>query len=456
MPKHKFDYDLVVIGSGAGGSTAAIQAARAGLSVALVESASFGGDAPNFSDVPMSALIETSHLYDQARKGSRFGISSSALRYNFPTINNWKNIAIKRTGSGNNRRFYDNAGIKTFAGTAHMMDPHEVSVSRKRLSAQNFLIATGSRYIHPDIKNLENIKYLTPRSVTSGTRPPHSLLVVGGGSTGCEIAELYAELGTKVYIAELASRLLPREDEEVGQLFSKVFNDSYGIKVMTESKVVAVQKEGLAKRVFYVRGGNEKSLRVDEILIATGKSPAVDIGLENAGIKYKSGGIAVNEFLQTSMKHIYAAGDVLGGESSTTKAIIDSNTVARNILHRNKTAVNYSGLPRITRTFPEIASVGTLEDDALRYDLKIRKSLIPLGQVSRSNTADFRNGFIKLITNMSGTVIGATVVAPSASLMIPELSLAIKYQMSYKDLAGLPHSFLTWNEAIRLAAAKIK
>lgn len=453
--KHKFDFDLIVIGSGAGGSTAAILAARAGLDVALIESKVFGGNAPNFSDIPTSAMLHVSHLYDQACRGSRFGISSSALRYNFPTIQNWKNTAIKRTGSNNNRRFYENAGIKTFAGHAHFLTPNEVSINRKRLTADRYLIATGSEYLPSDIKNLENINYYTPETVLNILRPPKSMFIIGGGSSGAEVAQIFSGFGTKVTIADIAARLLPKEDEEVGQLIGTAFSNS-GTKILTESRVIAVEKESTRYKVIFLRGGQEKSVSVDEVVLATSKTPATDIGLENAGVKYSQNGIEVSDTLQTSIRHIFAAGDVIGGESSTTKAIYESTIAANNILHRNKSQLDYTGLARLTNTFPEVASVGYTEDDCIKRDLKYKKSLAPISLIARSNTADFRDGFVKLITDFSGNIIGATVVCPEASSMIAELSLAIKYSLTSTDIANTPHSFLTWGEAIRVAAARIK
>ena len=453
--KHTFDYDLIVIGSGAGGSAAATIAARAGKRVAIVEADTFGGDSPNWSDVPTKALLHAAHLYDEARHGARFGLRSSTLGYNYPSIRAWKDLAVQRTGAGGNRRYYENQGISAFNGTAHFLSPNEISVNRRHLSAAKFLIATGSEWTTPTIAGIDTIDYLTPRTILESIRPPKSLFIIGGGEVGVEIAQLMAIFGTKVYIAEKASRILPHHDLEVGTLMERVLREQKGITSLTEARVVSVAKDGLGKRVTISRGGVEKSVRVDEILIAESRMPNVDLGLENAGVAYTPKGIDVNDALQTSVRHIFAAGDVLGRESNTHSALLESRIAANNILHKAKVAPDYTATPTLVFTYPGIARVGLSEDDCLKRDLAINKAIAPLNSIARSNTSDFRDGFVKIIADKKGVILGATVVAPHAGEMIHELALAIKHGLSADDVAQTPHAFLSWSEAIRVAAAKL-
>lgn len=450
-----YDYDLIVIGSGAGGSVAASIAAKSGKRVAVIESGAFGGESPNWGDVPIKALLHATQLFDEAKHGTRFGIRSAMLSYNYPSLINWKELAIKRTGAGDNRRYYEQQGISTFHGVAHFLSPNEISVNRRHLSAKSFLIATGSHVVPPAIIGIDTIKYLTPRSVHSLMRPPKKLLIVGGGTTGVELAQLMAIYGTKVYLVEIAARLLPQEDEEVGVLMERILKERKGVTTLTQTRVISVIKEGVAKRVTFSRGDAEKSILVDEILIATGRRPMVDIGLENASVAYSPQGIEVNEYLQTSAKHIYAAGDVLGHSSHTHTALTESRVAAHNILRKEKTKPNYSGTPRLTFTFPGVASVGLSEDDAMKRDLAINKALAPLNMVARSNTSDFRDGFCKIITDKKGVILGATVVAPHAAEIIHELALAVRYGITAGELATTPHAFLSWSEVVRVAAAKL-
>ena len=455
MAKVKFDYDLIVIGSGAGGSAAAAVAARDGKRVAVIEADTFGGDSPNWSDVPTKALLHAAQLYDEAKLGARFGLRSSTMSYNYPSLRAWKELAVQRTGAGGNRRYYEQQGIATFQGTAHFLTPHEISVNRRHLSAEFFLVATGSHWTPPQIQGIEDVPYLTPRTVLETLKPPKTLYIIGGGATGIELAQLMAIFGTKVYVADIAARLLPGYDSEVGEGIEKLLHEHKGVTALTHTRTLAVEKENIAKRVTYNRGGVEHSLRVDEVLIAAGRSATVDLGLENAGVEYTAKGIEVDNHLQTSAKHIYAAGDVLGRHSYTHTALLESRVAVHNIFSKNKITPDYTATPSLVFTHPGIASVGLTEDDCIKRDLDIRKAVAPLSLIARSNTSDYRDGFVKLISDKKGVLLGATIMAPHASELIHELALALKHGMTAADIAATPHAFLSWSEAIRVAAAKL-
>ncbi|MGB4762129.1 MAG: NAD(P)/FAD-dependent oxidoreductase [Candidatus Saccharimonas sp.] len=453
--KHNFDYDLIVIGSGAGGSAAATIAARDGKRVAIIEADTFGGDSPNWSDVPTKALLHAAQLYDEARHGARFGLRSSTLSYNYPSLRTWKELAVKRTGAADNRKFYQSQGIDTFAGRAHFISPHEVSVNRKHLSADRFLIATGSHWVAPNIPGIEDVNYLTPRTILETIRPPKSIYVIGAGTVGVEIAQLLAIFGTKVYLAEIAARILPKEEEEVGTLVERLLRESKGVTSLTQTRTVAIVKDGLGYRVSFLRGGAEKSIRVDEVLVATGRTPTTDLGLDNAQVHYDPTGIKTNEQLQTTARHIYAAGDVLGHSSHTHTALLESRIAAHNLFSKNQLTPDYTATPRLTFTSPGIATVGLTEDDCIKRDLHVNTAFAPLNIIARSNTSDFRDGFVKIIADKKGVVVGATVVAPHAAEIIHELTLAIKHGLTARDIADTPHAFLSWSEAVRVAAGKL-
>lgn len=455
MKKPKFDFDLIVIGSGAGGSAAATIAAREGKRVAIVEADTFGGTSPNVGDVPTKALLHTAHLFNHARHGARFGLRSATIGYNYPSILAWKDIAIKRTGAGGNRKYYENEGITTIHGAAHFLSPHEITVNRHNYSAASYLIATGASWAMPSITGLDKIDYSTPASLFDMHRLPKSLYIIGGGEAGVELAQFMATFGVKIYIAEVASRLLPDYDVEAGELLAKVLTENFGVTVLTQTKTLATEKENIAHRVTYGRAGREHSLRVDHVLVAEGRRPNLDIGLENAGVDYSPEGISTNDYLQTSVKHIYAAGDVTGRYSWTHAALLESRIAANNLLRKAKLLPDYTGLPKAVFTDPSIATTGLGEDDCLRRDLTIKKATAPINIIARSNTSDFHHGFVKIITDKKGVVLGATVMAPSAEEIIHELALAVKYGLTAQQIASLPHAFLSWSEAVRVAANKL-
>lgn len=453
--KHTFDYDLIVIGSGAGGSAAATIAARDGKKVAVIESDTFGGDSPNWSDVPMHAFLQAAQLYDTARHGSRFGLRTSTIGYNYPSLRAWKELAVERTGAANNRKFYESQGIDTYEGQAHFLSPNEITVNRRHLSAEYFLIATGSHWEVPAVPGIDKIPYLTPRTLLEQLRPPKTLYIIGGSVIGVEIAQLMATFGTKVYIAEPASRLLPTYDEEAGVLLAKTLSEQKGVTSLTQVRTLAIVKDGLGYKVTFSRGGADKSVRVDAILLATNRLPSLDLGLENASVAYTPAGIAINDYLQTTARHIYAAGDVIGTNRLTHTALLESRVAAHNILHKNKLAPDYAATPTVVFTYPQIAHAGLSADDCLKRDLQVNVSLAPLNIIARSNTSDFRDGFVKLITDKKGVILGGTIMAPGAGDMITELSMAIRHHLTAADIAAVPHAFLSWSEAVRVAAGKL-
>ena len=452
----KFDYDLIVIGSGPAGASAALFAANSGLKTAIVERDKWGGSCLNYSDIPSRALFEFSHLYRKAMNGSRFGLSSSTLRYNYPTVQNWKSLAVRRAGADSKKTF-ESAKIACLSGFASFISPYEIAIKDSVVSAPRIIIASGSKLDTGDITGVESTACLTPADAFNITRPPKSVFVVGGGSTGVEIANYFAELGSQVTIGELAGHLLPKEDEEASKLLTRYFESHLRIKVLTESRIVAVEqsaKPGLQK-VTFRRGGQEKTIEVAAIVLATGSKPVTNFGLENAGVTYDSDGIEVDNYLKTKVKHIYAAGDCIGGESSAERSAYEGALAAANLIGRSKTPGNYEGFIRITDTMPSVATVGLTETSCINEHINYRKILLPLASVSAANTSDYIDGFIKLLADPKGRVLGATIVCPESALVIQELAMAIRYKLTVTDLAATPHTSSSWSELVHLASRKL-
>jgi len=456
MARQKYDYDLIVIGSGAGGSVAADIVASAGKRVAIIEGDTLGGESPNWGCIPTKALLHAAGVYDAAKHGQPFGIRSAAVGYNYPSVKAWKDLAVQRSGATSGARYYQSRGIGLFSGMAHFISPHEITVNRRHLSAAHFLIATGSHWILPDVQGLDEVPYLTARTALELNRPPKSLFIIGGGATGTEFAELFSIFGTKIHIADVAPRLLPKEDQEVSETIEKTFKEKRGMSILTRAKVIAVAREGLMVRVTYLRGSEQHSVKVDQLLVAAGKAPTVDIGLENAGVTYTPKGIEVDDHLQTSVKHISASGDALGRNMFTHVGVYESKIFAHNLLNKGKLIPDYRAIPRVTFVSPEVASVGLSEEACLKRDLTIKTAIAPINIIGRANVSNIRDGFVKVITDKKGILLGASVVAPHAGEVIHELTLAIQHGLSASQVANTLHAFPTWSEAVRVACGKIK
>ena len=448
----KYDFKYIVIGSGPAGSAAALKLASAKKSVALVEGQFYGGTNLNSRDVPYAVALDFAHYY--SRLSVYPELKNQEFSFNFPTIATRELNTVVAVG-GNNKKLYEDAGVICLSGYANFLDDHTIAVNQQKFTAEHFIIATGSHLKTSGINIPENMSYLTPETAIKIHRLPEVIAVVGGGSTGCELAEYYAELGSQVILLESANRLLPREDKEVSSCLTNYFTRKFGITILLDSKVTAIGHDEHSDYLIFNYAGSEKMVRVSIIVLATGNEPNLDCGLENTKVKFNNAGIVVDRSFQTSVKHIYAIGDVHGGESSTDRAFLEGTTLAASLITGSKTLIDYKGLTRITNTYPEVAVVGLTEDDLLKRDRKYKKVILSLDEVIASKTNNFNYGFIKLLTDRNYHIIGACLVAPHASLIAGEIALAIRHNLTAVEIASTPHVMNSFNYLIKLAATKL-
>lgn len=449
----KYDYDYMIIGSGPAGTAAALGLAKSRKRIAIVDGEHFGGARLNTRNVPYSVALNFAHAYSSLSMYPEFG--HQELSFSFPTMIACQQKAITRVGGGNTQPF-EAVGITCIDGYANFLDAHTVAIGEHQYTSANFILATGAQLKATEISGLEAVNYLTPETAIKTRRLPKAVFVVGAGATGCEIAEYFAELGTKVLIAEMAERILPREDKEVSTTISEYLSTELDVTVLPSCKVVALEQDSLSKSVIFQTGRSEKMVRVDCVVLATGSQPTVDYGLENAGVKYQHAGIKVNKYFETSAKNIYAIGDCVGGESSSELAEHEGAILASNIVNKTKNIVNYNGFTRVIDTFPQVATVGLNEDDLLRRDRKYYKAIVPLSDTVAGKIHNMDYGFIKLLTDKrSYRIIGACIVAPNAALMAEELAMAIRHNLTATEIAGTPHIGDSYNYGIRMAARAI-
>ena len=237
----KYDFKYIVIGSGPAGGTAALTLAKTKKRVALVEGRYFGGSNLNTRDIPYAVALDFSHTFSRILPFPEF--NHQDLTFNFPTVAACELKTVIESG-GNNKKFFEESGVVCLNGYANFLDSHTIAINNQKITSEFFIIATGSHLKTLEISGTETVNYLTPETAIKSRHLPKVLAVVGGGSTGCEIASYYAELGTKVIILESAERLLPKEDQEVGETITNYFSQRLGVNVFTSAKVVAIEEDG--------------------------------------------------------------------------------------------------------------------------------------------------------------------------------------------------------------------
>jgi pyruvate/2-oxoglutarate dehydrogenase complex dihydrolipoamide dehydrogenase (E3) component len=454
-PKSADKYNLVVIGAGPGGVTAAREAVALGAKVALIERNLIGGDRLNVGCVPSKAIIRTARLYAEMRDAENFGGQvPDNIDIGFPMVMERMRRIQARLSRADSVRQLSEAGIDVYFGEARFAGSDTVTVAGEVLRFRKALIATGARPMTPPIPGLAEAGYLTNENVFNLTECPRRLLVIGGGPLGCELAQAFCRFGSHVIIAQDDPMFLPNEERDAAQILSDVLSRD-GIEVHLNTTVVAVRTEGAQKIVDLVSGGDKFSVPVDEILAGIGRAPNVeDMHLEAAGVRYDTKtGIHVDDFLQTSNPRIYAAGDVCLEHKFTHAAEASAHIAVTNALFLGRKRLSALTIPWCTYTDPEIAHIGLYVREAREKAIPVRTFTILMHDVDRAVTDGEEEGFVKIhVRDGSDRILGATVVASHAGEMINGLSLAISSGIGLRALARVIHTYPTQAEAIKMAA----
>ncbi|MBI2327409.1 NAD(P)/FAD-dependent oxidoreductase [Candidatus Curtissbacteria bacterium] len=453
--RHKYDYDLIVIGSGAGGSVGAHYAHSLGKKVAVFEKAEVGGECPNWACVPTKALLHAAKIYQLAQNSEQFGIDIKDPALNHKNIKKWRDLVVSRTGVTHGEEIFKKEGLHLIKEKASFINDHEVEAGGKIYSAAKFLIATGSTVAIPPINGLNESSYITFKEAGSWQKIPKSIFILGAGPVGCEFAQIYATFGTKVTLADSLDKLIAKEDKEVSDLIQALF-ENQGIDVLTGITVDKVEKKPTRKVVYYQKDGRHHELNTQEILVSTGKRPVLDFAPEKAGIIVENGRLKINKYLQTSVSHIFAAGDVIGPYLLTHTGEYQSYIAAKNAFSYQKTRPSYDVVPRCVFTYPEVASVGLSARDAKEQGIRIKVGIFAMSALGRANMSNDFDGFVKIVTDKKETIIGASIVAPRAGEMIHELALAVKLKVKAKVIAEMIHAYPTFSEAIKFAASSLE
>ena len=443
------EYDLAIIGAGAAGLIAADFAHQLGATVALLEKERVGGDCTWTGCVPSKSLVKVAGVAHLLRSAARYGLTGAAPTVDMAGVRAYLRRTIEHIYTPTAPEALRAKGLAVHLGPAHFIDPHTLEAGDTRLRARRVLICTGAAPRRPDLPGLRQIPYQTYQDIFDNTELPERLLVVGGGPIGCEIAQCYRRLGAEVVI--IARRLLPRVEPVAAQRLAQVFAGE-GI-VHCAARAEAVSRDGGHIRVRTATG----EVTGDRLLLAVGRAPRTEgLGLEAAGVRYDQGGIEVDPYLRSSARHIYAAGDVLGGAQFSHLAGWQAFQAVRNALLPGRTRGLPEAVPEITFTVPEVAHVGLTEGAArARFGTQVRASSLELARVDRAVSEDDTIGLVKLIAHRNGRILGASIVAQRAGEALAEVGLALTSQMTLGALAASIHPYPTYNSAIQLLAAQM-
>ena len=441
-------YDLAVIGGGSAGLAAATFAARMGASVVLIEAERIGGECTWTGCVPSKALVHAARVIHAARTCGWLATGAPDFAAVMASVRD----AVRRVSEHENPDSLRAAGIDVVMGRAHFRDVKTLEVEGRALQARRFVVCTGADPVVPAIPGLIQAPHLTYRTVFDLERQPRRLIVLGGGSGGLELAQAFRRLGSEIAVVEQQQRLLPMADPEVSDAIEERFRKE-GIELALGTVVERVESAGGEVAVT----GAGLRLSGDTLLVAAGRTPhAVGLGLEEIGVRLGRDGIEVDGRLRTSLRHIYAAGDVTGAPQFTHYAVWQGFAAARNALFPGRVRGIRRSIPWAVFTDPEVAQVGLTEQEAVAVGRRVRVHRWPVDKIDRAQSEGDTAGFFKLVTADGDRLLGATMVSANAADLVNQLAAAMDSGVALSKLARVIQVYPTRSYGLLQLASEVR
>lgn len=449
----KYDYHIIVIGAGSGGLVVASGAASIGAKVALIEGHKMGGDCLNYGCVPSKSFLKGAHLAADLNHAKKFGLDVSLNHVDVAQLMNRVSDVIKEIEPHDSKERYEGLGVDVIEGYGSLKDEHTVMIGNRTITGKNIVIATGSEAFIPPIKGLDTVDYYTNMNIFDLKEQPKKLIVLGGGPIGLELGQGFRHLGSEVTIIDRSEEVFSKDDPEVGPILHDVFINE-GIQLKLGASIQEVKSINDEIEVIFEQDGQSKSVKGDALLVSLGRSPNTkNLGLENVNIEVNNRGyIVTNKKLQTNIKNIYACGDVTGPFQFTHMAGYQAGIVIRNTIFKLGAKVDYSFVPWTTYTKPEVSHVGLTEVMAKKENKYATHYTVDINALDRAKADEDRKGFLKLIVDKKGRLIGATLVGEKAGEQMPIAALAIKNKMKLSGFMNIIFSYPTEAEIFKFAA----
>ena len=455
--------DVCVIGAGSGGLNVASGAAQLGAKTVLIERGAMGGDCLNVGCVPSKALLHVAHTASLIRRAGPLGISVSEPEVDYAGAMAHVRRAIERIEPHDSQERFEGLGVRVIRDTGRFIDARTVQAGDSRIRAKYFVIATGSAPAIPAIPGLDSVPFLTNETLFSRTEAPRHLAIIGAGPIGVEMAQAHQRLGCQVTLIEAQSSILPRDDAELSALLAEQLQGD-GVDLRLGTTVAAVSGKAGDIRVELqagdgsAEGAIQDPIQASHLLIATGRRPVTDgLGLDAAGITHSAAGIAVGPNLRTNRRHVFAMGDVIGGEGFTHLAAHHASVIVREMLFRLPSRVATSAIPRVTYTAPELAQIGLTEAEATAAGLAPRTETLRVDGNDRFVAENIASGpeagLAKLVFDgRRGKLVGAAILAPGAGDLIGPLGHVIEGRLKLSAVASQMLPYPTHAEIPKRAA----
>ncbi|NOZ61370.1 MAG: FAD-dependent oxidoreductase [Calditrichaeota bacterium] len=450
-----YDFDLMVIGAGSGGISAANLGNQLGKKVALVEKEKIGGDCTWYGCVPSKALIKSSEIAHFVKTMEKYGLRANG-NFELNTDNVMAHVRKIRENVYQEEKpeVFEKMGIKVFIGPPKFLDNHRVQIGNEVVSANKFIISTGSSPFVPPIEGIENVPYLTNENIFELEKLPDSMVVIGGGPIGTEMASALSRLGVKVTQVEMTDQILSREEPEMVKfLVDRMVAD--GVTFLTQSRATKLGKKGNKVIVTVVgnHDGESREVETDAVLIAVGRRPNVDgLNLENAGVEFDRKGIKTDATLRTTAKNIYACGDVIGSYQFSHIAEYHAGIAVPNAVLPLpvKRKVNYENIVWATFTDPEVAHAGLTESEAReKFGRKIKIYTFPYDRVDRAKTDLQTTGMSKFVVGKGGKLLGIHIVGERAAELLHEAQLAKSLKIPFHKIQKMIHIYPTYGDVVK-------